>query len=247
MSRNRCILFAVLALTLSLPACGGGGGGGGDGGGGGSAPQFTTLFEDSFDSLSGSKWTFAGQGNAVHDPARGFPAAGSLKIDGATVATARAGSFSADGGLQIYVRVHLPPNTVANPSQVTSGLMISIESTELGTGRAELGLFRQHCGGNYGTRFDYTITAGLGSGNTLQFEELGCASVPDARFIDFAFIVWPDGSSEWRRDNVTVLSFGEHFGTGGVRLKLSAGGNGTVVGLPGWSVWYDDVLVVKPN
>ena len=56
MSRNRCILSAVLALTLSLPACGGGGGGGGDGGGGGSAPQFTTLFEDSFEGGDTSAW-----------------------------------------------------------------------------------------------------------------------------------------------------------------------------------------------
>ena len=113
--------------------------------------------------------------------------------------------------------------------------------------RALLGIWRSPCSltGAPATRFEYVITAPSGGGNTFFWEDFNCTSAPDDRFVDFAFIVNADGTTEWQRDGATVLSFTPDFGSGGVRLSLHGGG--FAGNIPGFSLWFDDVSVIVPN
>ena len=243
LTRNLYQIFIVIFTTIPLVACGGGGSSGSGG------TSLTTLFEDTFDfSVSGSKWTMSGvgaSGTVEHDPTEGFPDAGSMKMSGESRAQAFASSFSVANGVQIYVRVLIPDSTVID-SSTHSGLMIEIESTELGTGNALVRIWRSPCIGIAPTSFEYFIEASTlsGTGGNTQGSELFSCGFEPRSFVDFAFIVHPDGSSEWQRDGITMLSFGSHFGSGGVKLNLHGGGLDTG-SLPGFYLWYDDVWVVK--
>ena len=249
-SRLPQILFRSLlavSLTILLVACGGGGGDGGGGGGGGN----TTLFEDNFTSTSlTNNWSPTGlnaTGTVAHDPTAGYFGLGSMKMGGNSRAHAIASSFSVANGLRIYVAAKIPYYTRSDGS-VSNALVIEIESAKLGTGNANVRIWRSDCSSIAPTRIVYYIQTSSfevpnNAGDTLGYEEFSCGWEPD-EFTVFKFIVHPDGSSEWQRDGLRKLSFGSHFGTGEVKLNLHGGGV-DAAGVPNFYHWYDDVWVVK--
>jgi hypothetical protein len=241
-SRLPQILFRSLlavSLTILLVACGGGGGGGGGGG-----TNYTTLFEDNFDAPFLSKWTISGPDIAEHDSAFGFPDLGSLKMSGDSRAQASISSFFVGNGMRVYVRVQIPDSTVADTG-TQSGLMVEIESAEFGTGSALIRIWRSPCtSGADPTVFEYVISTPGGGGSYQSYEPFSCSSAPGGKFVDFTFIVHPDGSTEWQREGITKASYPAPFGSGAVNLNLY-GGSTSLGTIPGFYLWYDDILVVN--
>ncbi len=231
--------IAAAILTAALrAACGGGGG---SSGGGGGDPGFVTLFADDFSSFPGTKWTTSGSGGAVHDPTMGFPAAGSAKLSANATTTPVASVFSANGGLQIFVRVYFPADL---PEPTTQQTLDSYTLFEIqNAGGASNAVLRFQRGGGCGTSAIGSFQYQIGTSGTT-YEQFNCASDPSGRFLDFSFIVFPDGTAAWQRDGNTVFHDTQSFGTGSIRLFLRGG---EVFNDPDWSVWFDDVLVAKPN
>lgn len=250
--------LCVLILCLAPLGCGGGGGGD-EAGVGDSGPAFATLFEDDFSVFPSGKWTLSGGdrgyplGTAVQDPLHGVPTAPSLRLVGDIRVTAFAGAFPTAGGLQIFVRVQVPSDSLFCGGNLDALVGPALEVRDASGGRltAKIEIRRNACAGGDTTQIWYTIDPDPSESMrppSVFIEDLAAGSASGTQFWDFSFIIFPDGTASLRRDGVTLLATPAPYVPENVSFTLG-GLSRMFLGQPESTapLHFDDVLVAKPN
>ncbi len=235
----------ILSATLvSLCACGGSSSGGGDDGGGGGA---TVVFHDGFDSgASLADWIGNPGGAATLDGAHGDPTPPCLNLSGGTADLQR--TFEVGGGLEMFVRVRLPPGTVCAPPGSPGGAIccptILEVRTTLGNAVAGVETYRGLCSG------PALLRTWIKNAAQNVVEETLPLTFFTGQFVDLGFYVGPDGSASWSRDGVIrqTLPAGGPWGTlrTDVRYTLRLSSMWGDHGLGALDVAFDDVQVQRP-
>ncbi len=204
---------AFLSVLLALATIGcGGGGSSTTGGPPGSGPQL--LFLEPFISFPGSVWTTQGVlpllDQAVGSPSPSLAASGG----GATTVSA----FSTTGGLDIYIRLRMPPDPSCSPTlQIGWEATITIPN-DTGGRAGNLQVTRLTCPSGNATRIDYSRAGAPGT----VMENLGQGSAT-GQFWEFQFRIFPNGDTQWLRDGAIQASSVSPIAQTNVRVQIFGG------------------------